>query len=323
MLEKLYGFPVPKSMLIFLKEKLNLFSCHLNSLHLREMRRMGHNKTVILVTGGLLLFAAVFFYTLRGEAEKYRSKISSAVKVEKTWKLPALLKEVSGIAFLPPNKIACVQDERGSIFIYNLETSKIEKEVKFAGKGDFEGITIYNNVAYALQSNGMIYRITDFLKSPKIDKFETAFTSKNDMEGIFYDKSLSRLLLAAKAEGLKEGEKSIYAISLPSMQVETTPAYTLTFEEEIFEDIRKENREDSFFPSDVGVHPSTGDIYILEAREPKLLILEKSGVPKALHLLSRQLFPQPEGITFDDSGNLYISNEGNPATIHLVKITPQ
>ncbi|MCC8360324.1 SdiA-regulated domain-containing protein [Salinimicrobium sediminilitoris] len=287
------------------------------------MKRIGHNKTVILITSGLLLFAAGFLFTFKGEAERYRSGISTAVKVEETWKLPSLLKEVSGIAFLEPGKIACVQDERGSIFIYNLKESTIEKEIKFAGKGDYEGIAIKEDVAYVLKSNGMIYKIADFLNSAKVESFQTFFSSKNDMEGLFYDKSQDRLLLAVKSKDPNsDDQKGIYAAQLPSLQVKEKPVFKLTFKEEIFDDILEEDIGETFFPSEVAINPSSGEVLILEAREPRLLILDPSGVPKNLFRLNRKLFPQPEGLTYDTSGNLYISNEGKPATIHRVTLTP-
>ena len=285
---------------------------------------MGHKKMVLLITAGLLLFATAFFYTFKGEAERYRSGISSAVKVEQTWKLPSLLKEVSGIAFLEPNKIACVQDERGSIFIYDLKTSKLEQEIKFAGKGDYEGIAVNGDVAYVLESNGTIFRVRNFLTNAKTEEFETFLTSGNDTEGLFYDSSRQRLLIAVKSrDPHSEDHKGIYALKLPSMKVEKTPVYNLTFEEEIFNEIRKEDRGDTFFPSEVAIDPASGEILVLEAREPRLLILDPDGKPKTLHRLSRKLFPQPEGLTFDSSGNLYISNEGKPATIHRVTLTSE
>lgn len=289
---------------------------------LGKMKKMGHNKIVLLVTAGLLLFTAAFFYTFQGEAEEYRAGISKGVKVEKTWKLPSLLEEVSGIAFLAPNRMACVQDERGSIFIFNLETSKIEKEIKFAGKGDFEGITLQGNTAYILQSNGSIYRVKDFLGAAKTDKFDTFFSSKNDTEGLFYDSSQNRLLVSVKAtDPVQEDQKNIYAVQLPAMDAAKDPVYKIDFENREFKRLIKEKGSESFFPSEVAIHPSTGEILILEAREPRLLILDPSGAPKVMHRLDPKLFPQPEGLTFDNSDNLYISNEGDPATIHRVTIT--
>lgn len=286
------------------------------------MKRIGHNKTVILITTGLLLFAAAFLFTFQGEAKKYKSGISPAVKVERTWELPRVLKEISGIAFVGSDKIACVQDERGSIFIYNLKDSRVDKEIKFGNKGDYEGIAVKDNVAYVLESNGTIYRIVDFLETAKVEIFETFFTQRNDIEGLFYDRSEDRLLLAVKSlDPQSKDQKGIYAAQLPSLEVRETPVIKLTFKEKIFKEIRKKDIGDSFFPSEIARHPNSGEILVLEAREPRLLVLDPSGVPKHLYRLDRKLFPQPEGLAFDSSGNLFISNEGNPATIHRVTIT--
>ena len=288
------------------------------------MKKIGHNKTVILITAGLLIFVGVFFFTINEEAVKYRSGISNAVKIQKTWELPSVLNEVSGIAFLGLDRIAGIQDEKGSILIYNFKQSHIEKEIDFAGKGDFEGIAIKDDTAYVLESDGTIYKIDDFLNTAKVEKFETFFNAENDLEGLFYDKSQDRLLLAVKSlDPNSENQKGIYAAQLPSLQVKKEPVIKLTFEEEVFNEIREKKRGETFFPSEIAIDPSTGEIIILEAREPRLLILDPSGVPKKLYRLDKKLFPQPEGLGFDPSGNLYISNEGRPATIHRVTITPQ
>ena len=287
------------------------------------MKRLGHNKTVILITAGLLLLVALFVYSLQGEAVAYRATISKEVQVEETWKLPADLAEVSGISFFEKDKIAGVQDEKGVIYIYNLSTSSIEKEVEFAGAGDFEGIAIKDNVAYVLEANGKIHIVEDFMSTPRVKVVQTFFNVDNDMEGLFYDKSQNRLLLAPKLlDPNSKDQKAIYAAPLPSLDVAKTPVISLSFEEELFNEIREEERGKTFFPSEIAIDPSTKDILVLEAREPRLLILDPSGKPKALYKLDKSVFPQPEGITFDGSGNLYISSEGKPGRIHLVSITP-
>lgn len=75
------------------------------------------------------------------------------------WELPDELKEVSGIALMSEGKFACVQDEIGTIFIYDASQEKITDQIKFAGAGDFEGITLNGNSAYVLRADGVILKL--------------------------------------------------------------------------------------------------------------------------------------------------------------------
>lgn len=313
---------VPKMLIIFHKEVLICFEERTGISTFIKMKRMGHTKTVILITLGLILFSGAFFYYSAKQSKSYFSGVSSEVTVERTWDLPKELKEVSGIAFLEPNRVACVQDEDGIIFIYNLETSQIDQSIEFGGSGDYEGIAIQDHTAFVLRSDGTIFKINNFLTAPTTEVFDTDFfSSKNDMESFFFDTVENRLLITSKSKDpVSKDYTGIYAVSPTSLQIEKEPVYKMTFKNDIFEDIRKKKAAQTFFPSEMNRDPNTGNLMILEARKPQLLILDSKGQPQELHRLDPEIFPQPEGLTFDASGNLYISNEGNPATIHLVKI---
>ncbi|NJW53216.1 SdiA-regulated domain-containing protein [Salinimicrobium oceani] len=281
---------------------------------------MGHNKIVFLVTTGLLLISGVFFYTVHENAEEYQEGVSSEVEVEQTWELPDDLKEISGIAFLEPNLLACVQDEKGVIFIYNLETSAIERQIKFSGSGDYEAIAVNGNTAYVQVADGLIFRINDFMdKNASVDKFKTPFSSKNNIESLFFDPVSKSLLLIPKERGLDSKEANgIYAVDVQTMKMKNKPILELDFKEEIFESLREREKDRLFYPSDLVRDPKSGNYLILEAEMPHLLILDKKGKPQTLHRLDPNIFPQPEGLAFDNAGNLYISSEGNPATIQRV-----
>lgn len=284
---------------------------------------MSENKIIILITVGLLLLTAVFFYTIRDEAEDYRASISKDIVVEQTWQLPAALKEISGIAFLEQDKIACVQDEKGKVFIYNLKNSRIEKEIPFAGSGDYEGIAVKQGIVYVLRADGTIFRIKDVHGDAVVETFETSFTAKNDTEGIFYDASNNQLIMTVKERDPNSREfKGVYAVDPETMQLNEEPLYKINFTADFFRDENRKMAPGKFFPSEVARHPKTGELIVLEAREPKLLVMDPQGNPKKLHRLDRKLFPQPEGLAFDTSGNLYISSEGDPGLIHRVTINP-
>ena len=134
---------------------------------------------------------------------------SSGVSVIEKWDLPKELKEVSGIAYLDQNKFACVQDEDGIIFIYNRSTDKIDKEISFAGGGDYEGLTVNGSTAYVVRSDGKIFEVDMNRGNQSAKEYDTPLTSAHNVEGIGFDKQRNRLLLAIKDN--EPGDKNIKA----------------------------------------------------------------------------------------------------------------
>lgn len=282
---------------------------------------MSMNKTIILVSTGLVAVVIILLFTFDGKGKNYATNSAGEVEIVQTWRMPDLLNEVSGIAFIDEHRVAAVQDERGSIFIYDLKTSEISKEIPFAGSGDYEGIALAENTAYVVKSNGTIYEVANFLDDPKVQEYVTPLQTRNDVEGLFLDRKENRLLLALKGKSFaEEDHKGVYAFDLGNKQFNTVPVYKLKFEGEEFKDVADEDVEDRFFPSEINMDPATGELLLLEAEEPRLLITSPLGEAKKLYCLGKDNFPQPEGLAFDNSGKLYISNEGNPATIHQVDI---
>jgi hypothetical protein len=73
-------------------------------------------------------------------------------------------------------------------------------------------------------------------------------------------------------------------------------------------------------PSDLDVHPSTGDIYIVDGADPKLLVMGADGSKKNLYQLSSTDFAQPEGLAFTKGGELFISNESKKGSGNILKV---
>lgn len=280
---------------------------------------MGVNKATILITTGLVALSLVIILAFERKFGHMDTQNTHDLKIEKTWELPDELEEISGFSFISANRIACIQDEDGIIFIYNLQTSEIEKEIDFSDSGDYEGIVVKGEVAFVLESDGDIYRVNNFMNDPEVKKFETRLSSNNDLEGLSLDKSGNRLLMAIKEKDpVSKDYKGIYAFDLSTGKVQKQPAYKLTFEEKVFKGKSKKDKQEIFKPSEITLNPNTGEIYLTEGVDPQILILDASGKAKALYNLDKDDFPQPEGIDFDPTGNLYISNEGKPGTIHKV-----
>ncbi len=98
----------------------------------------------------------------KDDKDQSNTMTSPELQIVQKWELPSDLKEVSGIAYIKDIKLACVQDEIGKIFIYNTDSKKVEKEIEFAGVGDYEGITVVNTTAYIIRADGNIFEVQNY-----------------------------------------------------------------------------------------------------------------------------------------------------------------
>lgn len=264
------------------------------------------------------------------------------LKPDKVQSLPPKLNEISGLSIMDDGRFACVQDEKGNIYVLNFETAEIEKKINFADHGDFEGLTLVGTTAWALKSNGNLFRVKNFMEGEEVlraKKYETKLSKKNDSEGLAYDKNTNSLLIACKGHPYidsKKGthKKAIYKFDLAEKKLITDPVYVIDLDKiKNFRDYNTmtklgidllstidENKGDvTFQPSDLAVHPITHNIYLLGAVGDLLMVLNPSGEILLMVDLDDILFKQPEGICFDKNGTLYISNEGGEGRATILK----
>ncbi|HKR05560.1 MAG TPA: hypothetical protein VJY62_13075 [Bacteroidia bacterium] len=236
-----------------------------------------------------------------------------------TWEMPAMLTEISGIAWYEQNKIAAVQDESGIIFIYNLAEKKIEKEISFGTKGDYEGITVTPKAFYVLRADGTVIEVSKIGNDTK--EYDTPLEVKDDTEGICYDAKNQRLLISLKASGdALPGTKNIYAFSLVSHKLSDAPVFTINTNDTIFEMGSGGKRKDLFQPSEIAMHPKTGELYFTGGTNSSLLILNNAAKIRFYTLLNPADFPQPEGIAISPIGDVYISTEGVKSAGKIMKV---
>ncbi|QMU29088.1 SdiA-regulated domain-containing protein [Adhaeribacter radiodurans] len=253
---------------------------------------------------------------------KIEETASSKVEVVKKWNVPAILTEVSGIAYLGKNQFTCVQDEAGVIFIYNTTTRKIERQITFGAAGDYEGIALVGKTAYVVRSEGKIFEIKDIHAStPQVTTYTTPLTAKNNVEGITYDARHNRLLLAIKGkETNSESYKGIYAFDLKTKKLLPNPVVKISLNDPQLAATNSKKPDKAIQPSEIAIHPKTGAILVTEATNPQIFILEPSGKIKARYKLNSSEFKQPEGMTFSPEGELFISNEGNKQAGNITQV---
>lgn len=282
------------------------------------------NRTSILIIASVLLLVGFLWYAFetpalnpRLEKEKY--------SIDQKWDLPKNLNEISAITWIGENKLACVQDEQGIVFIYNLDSLKVEQIINFEKAGDYEGIAIAGNTIYVLRSDGKLFEIDDYTKEDfKVTTHGTPFSEKNNMESMTADTENNRLLLMPKDKDLHSQDKmGIYAFDLNTKTVDTKPMITIDLKDPIFLSKDKDDDDQThqrFHPAGIAIHPKDGNIYIVEGKKPKLLQLDKSGDPLNLIDLRQKKFNQPEGITFSPDGTLFISNEDKKAGGNILQV---
>ena len=288
------------------------------------MKEFNLRVKIMSVLAGVLLLLIALSTALCGSGTSNAEKANlntQPVLVQNTYDLPEILTEVSGIAFIGGAEFACIQDELGEIFIFNIKSNKITETIKFAGRGDYEGLALVNNDAYIIRSDGHIFEVTNFRSDNReVNEYNTSLTYGHNVEGLCFDKANSRLLIAIKdKEPGNKNYKGIYKFDVLSKIFDEEPVYKIYLNDTIFSN-ESEKGNKVFRPSAINIHPTTGELFVLEAVNSKLLIMNEQGVPKELFHLDRKIFRQPEGLTFDSSGDIYISNEGKSASANILKV---
>ncbi|SKB85644.1 Uncharacterized protein YjiK [Salegentibacter salinarum] len=280
------------------------------------------NKIVTLIVLGVLSLAGLILF---GYSEFVTKDILQdqpvAYEIINEWQLPKELDEVSGIDWLGDNKLACIQDEDGMIFIFNLETSKVEKSVEFAGAGDYEDIRIVGTTAFVLRSDGEIFEVRDFLSgNSKTKTYSNFLTQKQNLESLAWDKNNKRLLLAIKDKEPKDDNyKGVYQFSLTDKELQEKPLYRLNMEDSLLRQ-RETKLNKKLQPSALSIHPGNSNFYILDGRAPQLIIANSKMKFKKRYALHKDDFEQAEGLTFSENGRLFISNEGKGGKANILEI---
>ena len=245
---------------------------------------------------------------------------------DKTMVMPEILREVSGLTDIDAPTIACIQDENGILFIYDIVNNKIKHQYNFHIDGDYEGITLVENSMFILRSDGVLFEINDYkAKDFKLESYSTGIPANNN-EGLCYDKDNNRLLVACKSKIGKGPEfkdkRFIYAFDLKTKKLTTDPVYSFdvaaikSFAKEKNVNLPEKSRKTGtvsvlkFFPSAIAIHPVTKNLFLLSAADHMLFIFKPEGTLEHIEALDSRIFNKAEGITFFPNGDMLITNEG-------------
>lgn len=269
----------------------------------------------------ILLLCVTLFYACEPQKKKKEQREATTFEnvnlpydfenpTEK-FELPNKLKEISGLSYYKNNQLVCVNDERGEIFIYDIQEKKIVEKIPFGKNGDYEGVEVVGDEVFVLKSDGK-------LKGFKIgEAFEREIDCSKpeviEYEGLGYDPKSKYLLLVAKERTKDVDEKKmIYAYDFDKKILFKHIAIP---EEQVIDEA---NGKD-FKPSGIAVHPKTGQTFVIASSGKKLLVLSEKGQKEALISLNPTIYQQPEGICFSPNGDLFISSEGKEGKGYILR----
>lgn len=223
--------------------------------------------------------------------------------------LPKKLREVSGITVVNDSTWAAVQDEEGKVYHINPLTGNVTKAFEFEEEGDFEDLAYVDGVYWVLLSNGTLYRCVFKGEEPAVRKVPTKLSSRNDCEGLCYDRPANRLLIACKgdaslSEKSKGKKRAVYAFDLHTLTLQEEPVMKIKHDE-----LEPFVKNTDFAPSAIAPTQDGTGFWLLSSVGSKLVRVSRSGKVEAVYKLNSSDHKQPEGLVFSD-GKWWISNEG-------------
>jgi hypothetical protein len=292
----------------------------------------------------LLFYLLIFFmnlFSLSGQTNKSGNSLKridyNLSAPDRVFVLPRTLREISGITEVDASSIACVQDERGIIYIYDINKNQTIRQLYFGSDGDYEDITRVEKTIYVLKSDEMLTEITNFQSADFKTETYPASNPGKDYEGLCYDRKDNRLLLLPKEISEKDKENKdcrfIYGFDLSSKKLIKGPVFRIDLAAikrfALGNNIKvpmknkkkgdKEEPDIKFRISALGIHPLTNKLFAISGMERLIFVFDMNGNIEYLERLNPDLFEQPEGITFMKNGDMLISNEGRKESATLVR----
>lgn len=253
--------------------------------------------------------------------------------------LPDTLREISGLTAIDAHTLACVQDENGILFLYDVKSKQIRQQIPFHGNGDYEGLAPVGKDLFVLRSDATLFQLKNYRSSNlTLDSIKTEIPAF-DNEGLCYDRKHHRLLIGAKSKSNTgadaKNQRAIFSFDLATRKVSETPAFILKLNEikafaaknNILLPPRESKKGEipnlKIKISGIYLHPQTQDLYVLSAADYYLFVLNPKGELIHMELLNPKLFNKSEGIAILRNGELYISNEGQLDHANLLYFKPK
>lgn len=259
----------------------------------------------------VLLVLTIVLDSCRAKKRILKSPAGYNFGVVLTYKLDLKLKEISGVCWDPKSNVfLAINDEKGTLFFLDKDIMVPPTEFSFGSKGDYEDVAIMDGIPYILRSDGMLTRFAKDSAGKgygqEVGKLDLSGT--NDFETLYYDNTRRALIVLCKNCDM-DNKKNVSAFAFYPDSIGFDPKPIFTIDGKKVEELAP-LQTSKLQPSAAAIHPVLQKLFILSSASNQLVVTDLDGSVEAVYALSEKLFPQPEGITFKQNGDMYISNEG-------------
>jgi len=270
-----------------------------------------------------LLFLFIFINCKNKEV--YKSPAGYDLTKPEKFVLDNALHEISGMSFLNGNSenVFAIEDEDGKLYNYTFANGAITKS-KFGKKGDYEDVSVYDTTMVVLRSDGSLFTFP--VSSAGKEKIDSVQEYKHILpEGEYEGMAATEGKLFVLCKNCP-GDKGKKEVSVYTIQPDSSAALSVASSFKIdISMVQAKGEREKFNPSCMAKNPVTKDWFIISSVNKLLVVLDDQWKVKEFYPIDPVLFNQPEGIAFNERGDLYISNEGGDgaADILLFKYVKQ
>lgn len=231
------------------------------------------------------------------------------------WRMPAELREISGLAVSPDERLFAHDDERA--IIYEIEPREGRLVKRFAlgqplERGDFEGLAITPaGVFWMTTSQGQLYRFSeaDDGATAAFERFDTGLRDVCEIEGLAYLAADDSLILACKRNQARDMRDWIALYQWRPGAAQATLWRRFDAAE-----LASAAGVERFRPSSLDI---AGDrMLLLSAHRGALAEYELDGERISVRALGPE-HPQAEGVVRLPDGAIVISDEGGDGQAQL------
>ena len=219
--------------------------------------------------------------------------------------LPVELREISGMAVVDANTLACVQDEAGGVFFLDLRGFEPLRVAMFGPVGDYEAIAVVGDAFWVLRSDGALLRL-----ARRGDGLAIAASfrmpSGCEYEGLCHDVRWRRLLVLPKgpitSKKRERRLRRVLAFDLDTETVAADPVLTI--------DLRQHQELGKLMGTELVQLPDSDELLVLAAAQHLVVRVGPDGGVRGQRSLSPDELPQAEAMACLPDGRLLIASEG-------------